>query len=88
MEREDLQQCLTLIEIEIESAALAIEKQRVLIDGQALSGEDQSEALEALEKLRQAKRDLETNRDELMKSLNEEPQLLATKQSQSRGMAH
>jgi hypothetical protein len=70
VEREDLKQYLTLIEIEIESATLAIEKQRVVIEKQALSGEDHCQALEALEKLRQAQRDLETNRDELLKSIN------------------
>ena len=74
MEREDLQQYLALIEIEIESATLAIAKQGVLLE--TLSGEDQCQALEALERLRQAKLDLETNRDELMNSLGEEPQLL------------
>ena len=81
MERDDLKQYLGLIEREIENGKLAIEKQRLLIEEQPLSFEDHCQALEALERLRQALRDLENNRDELMTRLSEEPQLGTRKSS-------
>jgi hypothetical protein len=68
--RDDLKQYLALIDREIENGKLAIEKQRLLIEGQALSGRDQSEALATLARLRQAQRDLEDNRDQLAEEIN------------------
>lgn len=68
--RDDLDRYLALIDREIENGKLAIERQRLLIEGQALSGRDQSEALATLARLRQAQRDLEDNRDQLAEEIN------------------
>jgi hypothetical protein len=42
----------------------------MLIEGQASSGRDQSEALATLARLQQAQRDLEDNREQLAKEIN------------------
>jgi hypothetical protein len=68
--REDLKQYLALIDREIENGKLAIEKQSLLIEKEALSGRDQSEVLATLARLRQAQHDLEDNRDHLAKEIN------------------
>jgi hypothetical protein len=70
VQRDDLNEYLALIDREIENGKLAIEKQCLLLEKQALSGRDQSEALATLARLRQALRDLEENRDHLAKEVN------------------
>jgi hypothetical protein len=68
--RDELERYLALIDREIENGRLAIERQRMLIEGQASSGRDQSEALATLARLQQAQRDLEDNREQLAKEIN------------------
>jgi hypothetical protein len=68
--RDELDRYLALIDREIENGKLAIERQRLLIEGQALPGRDQSEALATLARLQKAQRDLEDNRDQLAKEIN------------------
>ena len=70
MHRDELERYLALIDREIENGKLAIEKQRLLIEKEALSGRDQSQALATLARLQQAQRDLEDNRDQLAKEIN------------------
>jgi hypothetical protein len=68
--RDDLQNDLALIERAIENGKRTIEEQRALIEKEASSGLDQSEALAVLARLLKAQRDLENNRDELLKTVN------------------
>ena len=73
MNRDDLKQYLELIEREIANGKLTVEKQRLLIKDQVASGVDrQYEAIAVLTRLLQAQRDLEDNRDQLLKSLDSE----------------
>jgi hypothetical protein len=67
--RDELQNHLALIERAIENGKRTIEEQRALIEREASSGLDQSEALAVLARLLKAQRDLENNRDELLNTV-------------------
>ena len=70
MNRDELERYLALIDREIENGKLAVERQRLLIEKEASTGRDQSEALATLARLRQALRKLEDDRDQLAKEIN------------------
>jgi hypothetical protein len=67
--RDELDEHLALIERAIENGKLTIETQRQLIEKEASAGRDQSGALAVLTRLLKAQRDLEDNRDELLKTI-------------------
>ena len=70
MIRAELEKDLALIERAIENGKVTIEAQRLLIEREASPGRDQSEVLAVMSRLLKAQRDLEDNRDALLKTIN------------------